>query len=64
MASKYHGQMASKMPKLQYAAAEKSAGGSDASWVEAQRALKTLTPLSRVQLTLEDGRGASGGDGE
>jgi len=26
--------------------------------------LKTLTPLSRVQLTLEDGRGASGGDGE
>lgn len=60
MASKYH-----NMPKLNFSATPASggdgsggsaAGGADASWVDAQRALKAITPLSRVHLTLEDGR--------
>jgi hypothetical protein len=61
MASKYH-----KMPKLNFSAsgggggAAAAAGGADESWVEAQRALKTITPLSRVHLTLEDGRAEGG----
>ncbi len=63
MASKYH-----NMPKLNFSAPAPAAssggaaatGGVDESWVEAQRALKTITPLSRIHLTLEDGRAEGG----
>ena len=57
MASKYHRRLGFR------STAGQSSGGEDASWVEAKAALKTLTPLSRVHLTLEDTRGA-GADGE
>ena len=65
MASKYH-----KMPKLQYrstaggggSGGATTTGGTDESWVEAQAALKTLTPLSRVHLTLEDSRAEAGAE--
>ena len=56
MASKYHRRLGFR------STAGQSSGGEDASWVEAKAALKTLTPLSRVHLTLEDTRGA-GADG-
>ena len=56
MASKYHRRLGFR------SGAGQSSGGEDASWVEAKAALKTLTPLSRVHLTLEDTRGA-GADG-
>ena len=52
MASKYHRRLGFR------STAGQSSGGEDASWVEAKAALKTLTPLSRVHLTLEDTRGA------
>ena len=54
MASKYHRRLGFRSGQ--------SSGGEDASWVEAKAALKTLTPLSRVHLTLEDTRGP-GADG-